>query len=164
MARSLRLVVPGHPLHLIQHGNNRQAVFFGEDDDHRFLSDVTQAAGKYRCAVHASVLITNHLHLLVTPGEGGRVSSLMQALWQPRDDHRRHRRSCGDCQDSCPPRPRPVHPRGYAISFRRPDATRDPIQSGSIPEPTLPLGPDPPNTPQCVAILGTRAGKALLAG
>ncbi len=65
-----RLVVPGQPLHIIQRGNNRQAVFFGEDDYHRFLSDVTQAAGKYRCAVHASVLMTNHIHLLVTPGEG----------------------------------------------------------------------------------------------
>ncbi len=80
MARSPRLVVPGQPLHLIHRGNNRQAVFFGEDDYHRFLSDVTQAAGKYRCAVHACVLMTNHLHLLVTPGEGGRVSGMMQGM------------------------------------------------------------------------------------
>ena len=80
MARSPWLVVPGHPAHFIQRGNNRQAVFFGEDEYHRLLSDVTQAAGKSRCAVHASVLMTNHIHLLVTPGEGGRVSGMMQAL------------------------------------------------------------------------------------
>ncbi len=69
MAPSPRLVVPGQPLHIIHHGNNRQAVFFGEDNYHRFLSDLTQAAGNYRCAVHAYVLMTNHIHLLVTPGE-----------------------------------------------------------------------------------------------
>ncbi len=80
MARSPRLVVPGQPLHIIHRGNNRHAVFFGEDDYHRFLSDLTQAAGKYRCAVHAYVLMTNHIHLLVTPGEGGSVSGMMQAI------------------------------------------------------------------------------------
>ncbi len=80
MARSPRLVVPGQPLHLIHRGNNRQAMFFGDDEYHRFLADVTQAAGTYRCAVHASVLMTNHLHLLVTPVEDGSVSGMMQAM------------------------------------------------------------------------------------
>ncbi len=79
MARSPRLVVPGQPVHLLHRGHNRQAVFFGEDHSHRFLSDLTQSAGKYRCAVHAYVLMTNHIHLFVTPGEGGSVSSMMQA-------------------------------------------------------------------------------------
>ncbi len=60
MARSPRLVVPGQPVHIIHRGNNRQAVFFGEDDYHRFLSDLTQAAGKYRGAVHAYVALFDH--------------------------------------------------------------------------------------------------------
>lgn len=42
MARSLKLVVSGQALHIIHRGNNRQAVFFEEDDYHRFLSDLTQ--------------------------------------------------------------------------------------------------------------------------
>ncbi len=60
MARSPRLVVFGQPLHLIHRGHNRQVVFFGEDDYHRFLSDLTQAAGKYRGAVHAYVALFDH--------------------------------------------------------------------------------------------------------
>jgi len=79
-ACSPRLVVPGQPLHLIHRGSNRQAVFFGKDDYHRFLSDLTQAAGKYQCSVPANVLMINQLHLLVTPGEGGSVSCMMQAM------------------------------------------------------------------------------------
>ena len=68
----------------------------------------------------------------------------------------------------CPPEARPVLRRWPSLSFKRPDSTRDPMYFGSAPEPTLPLGPHPPNTPQCVEILGnilrTRAGKVLLAG
>jgi len=43
MARSPRLVVPGQPLPTIHRGNNRQAVFFGEDGEQRFFSDLTQS-------------------------------------------------------------------------------------------------------------------------
>ena len=80
MARSPRLVVPGQPWHLIHRGNIRQGMFFGDDEYHRFLADVTPAAGTYRCAVHAYVLMTKPLHLLVTPDEGGSVSAMRQAL------------------------------------------------------------------------------------
>ena len=110
MARSPRLVVPGQPLHLIHRGNYRQTVFFGKDDYQRLLSGLTQAAGTYRCAVHPYVLMTNHLHLLVTPGEGGSVSGMMHAMG-----------------------------RRYIC--------REPRYSGSTPEPTLPLGLYPPQTP-----------------
>ena len=58
MARPPRLVVAGQPLHIIHRGNNRQAVFFGEEDYQRFLSDLTEAAGAFRCNVHAYVLMT----------------------------------------------------------------------------------------------------------
>ena len=80
MARPPRLVVAGQPLHIIHRGNNRQAVFFGEEDYQRFLSDLTEAAGKFRCNVHAYVLMTNHFHLLVTPIEVMSVSRMMQAV------------------------------------------------------------------------------------
>ncbi len=67
-----------------------------------------------------------------------------------------------------PTRARPVHRRGHAISFRRPDPTRGPNQSGSLPDPPILLGLPQPQTPPWVQILGnilgTRTGKALLAG
>lgn len=80
MARLPRLVVAGQPLHIIHRGNNRQAVFFGEEDYQRFISDLTASATKYRCNVHAYVLMTNHFHLLITPEEVSGVSSMMQAV------------------------------------------------------------------------------------
>ncbi len=43
MARLPRLVVPGQPLHIMHRGNNREAVFFGEDDEQQFFSDFTQS-------------------------------------------------------------------------------------------------------------------------
>ena len=80
MARPPRLVVAGQPLHIIHRGNNRQAVFFGEEDYQRFLSDLTEVAGTFRYNVHAYVLMTNHFHLLVTPIEVMSVSRMMQAV------------------------------------------------------------------------------------
>ena len=62
-----RLVLPGVTLHLIQRGNNRQTCFFA-DDDYRFnLDRLRQCPRATGCLVHACVLMTNHVHLLLTP-------------------------------------------------------------------------------------------------
>ena len=45
----------------------------------RYLQDLREAALKYECRVHAYVLMTNHVHLLVTPNVAGALSSMMQA-------------------------------------------------------------------------------------
>jgi hypothetical protein len=55
------------PLHVTQRGLDRQAVFFGPDDYARYRDWLTAAAQEYSCTVHAYVLMTNHVHLLVTP-------------------------------------------------------------------------------------------------
>lgn len=80
MARMPRAVVPGLPLHIVQRGNNRQPVFFGERDYANYLVDLSEAAATHGCAVHAYVLMTNHVHLLVTPSESDGPSRLMQQL------------------------------------------------------------------------------------
>ena len=72
MPRRLRLDQPGLPQHVIQRGNNRAACFFADEDYYSYLHWLKQAAAKYRVAVHAYVLMTNHVHLLVTPGAPGR--------------------------------------------------------------------------------------------
>lgn len=80
MPRRPRLHLPGFPLHVIQRGNNRSPCFFSDDDCAAYLDWLRCAALKQDCAIHAYVLMTNHVHLLVTPGRAGAVSTLMQSL------------------------------------------------------------------------------------
>jgi putative transposase len=80
MARRPRLALAGVPLHVIQRGNNRNACFVGDGDRRLYLQCLGEAAGKHRCAVHAYVLMPNHVHLLVTPAAGDGVSMMMQEV------------------------------------------------------------------------------------
>lgn len=80
MPRRPRLNLAGLPLHVIQRGNNRAACFFGEDDYRFYLHWLKAGADKQGCAVHAYALMTNHVHLLLSPEKPGAASALMQAL------------------------------------------------------------------------------------
>ena len=80
MARLGRYFLPDQPLHVIQRGNNRQPIFFRRDDYRRLHAWLAEAAAVHDCAVHAYVLMTNHLHLLVTPGSRQSLPRTMQAL------------------------------------------------------------------------------------
>jgi putative transposase len=80
MARLPRLNLPGIPQHLVQRGNNRQVSFFSEQDYTVYLDKLKEYGKKYKVAVHAYVLMTNHVHLLMTPETEKGVSQLMQAL------------------------------------------------------------------------------------
>lgn len=80
MARMPRVVVPGHPLHIVQRGNNRQACFFCDDDRRLYLEKLKDAADRHECRVHAYVLMTNHVHVLLTPEESHSTSRLLQAV------------------------------------------------------------------------------------
>ena len=80
MARLPRLTVPGYPHHVIQRGNNRQPIFVDGDDRERFLQLLRDYARQFQVAVHAYVLMDNHVHLLLTPQTAQGVPALMQAL------------------------------------------------------------------------------------
>ena len=67
MARQPRFVVPGIAQHVIQRGNNRSATFCDALDYHLFLEFLRDACQEHECSVHAYVLMTNHVHLLMTP-------------------------------------------------------------------------------------------------
>lgn len=82
MPRRPRVVLPGVPLHLIQRGNNRQACFYAEDDYRFYLEWLQTYARDARCAVHAYVLMTNHVHLLLTPSVASSAGELMKRLGQ----------------------------------------------------------------------------------
>ena len=67
MPRPARLNLAGIPQHITQRGNNRQACFFANNDYKLYLSLLTKACRKHQCMVHAYALMTNHVHLLITP-------------------------------------------------------------------------------------------------
>lgn len=80
MSRLPRPVAPLIPLHIIQRGNNRQRCFFGESDYLIYLDLLGHAARRSGCQVHAYVLMTNHVHLLVTPATAEGPATMMKAL------------------------------------------------------------------------------------
>ncbi|HKP15366.1 MAG TPA: transposase [Gemmatimonadaceae bacterium] len=80
MPRPLRVVLSGHTLHLIQRGNNRSSCFVDNLDRARYLLTLFHASEKARCPVHAYVLMTNHVHLLVTASDARSPARMMQAL------------------------------------------------------------------------------------
>lgn len=80
MPRPPRLELPGVPLHVVQRGNNRGLCFFGDVDRRFFLKSLVDVAVRRGCLLHAYVLMSNHVHLLVTPPETGAVSAMLQDL------------------------------------------------------------------------------------
>lgn len=80
MARKPRFNLPGVPQHIIQRGNNREPCFFAVEDYQRYLADLNEAADKNQCRIHAYVLMTNHVHLLVTPMIDHGTTLMMQDL------------------------------------------------------------------------------------
>ncbi len=67
MARSPRQFVPGYPSHITHRGNNRQRIFHCERDYRFFWRCIKEATGECGVGVNAYVLMTNHVHLLMTP-------------------------------------------------------------------------------------------------
>ena len=80
MARRPRTVAPGVPLHVTQRGINRMAIFFAEEDYRVFLRGLRWAGEQQGCAIHAYVLMTNHVHLLLTPRERDGPACFMRSL------------------------------------------------------------------------------------
>jgi putative transposase len=91
VARRKRFFLAGQPLHVIQRGNNRQAVFFAEADYAQYVAWLADAAREYGLAIHAYVLMTNHVHLLAAPAETDSLPRTMQSLG------RRHVRHVNGC-------------------------------------------------------------------
>ncbi|MDQ6955224.1 MAG: transposase [Mariprofundaceae bacterium] len=80
MPRKSRFYIAGLPVHVVQRGNNRAPIFFDESDYRAYLKWLKDAAKKYCCVIHAYVLMTNHVHLLLTPEDEMGVSRMMQYL------------------------------------------------------------------------------------
>lgn len=80
MARLPRFILPGQPQHVILRGNNRTQIFRAGTDYQFYLNKLQLACEKYSCDIHAYVLMTNHVHLLITPHEERSLSKAFQVL------------------------------------------------------------------------------------
>lgn len=79
MARLPRYIIPGQPQHIIQRGNNRQPIFAAAADYAFFRDVLVEAASKHQLAIHAYAWMTNHIHLLATPGVSDSISKVFQS-------------------------------------------------------------------------------------
>ena len=80
MPRRPRIKLAGMPQHIVQRGINREPCFFADEDYFSYLHWLQKAAADWHCAIHAYVLMTNHVHLLVTPETETGIAKLMQAV------------------------------------------------------------------------------------
>ncbi|MFI3221576.1 MAG: transposase, partial [Methylococcaceae bacterium] len=78
MPRKPRFYQPGLPVHAFQRGHNKEPVFFEAEDYLVYLRILKESAESCGCLIHAYVLMTNHVHLLVTPDSSSAISSLFQ--------------------------------------------------------------------------------------
>ena len=80
MARQPRLVIAHQPHHLIQRGNNRQPIFMETADYQAYLNWLREGCKRFGVAIHAYVLMSNHVHLLASPQDADSLAKLMQWL------------------------------------------------------------------------------------
>lgn len=80
MPRKRRFHLPGVPVHVVHRGNNRAPSFFDDKDRRAYLEFLSEACGRYGVVVHAWVLMTNHVHLLVSPQGRDSLTLMMQWL------------------------------------------------------------------------------------
>lgn len=80
MARLSRIVIPNQSLHIMHRGNNKQDIFKSDEDFMRIKEDLEFALAKSGCQLHAYVIMTNHLHLLITPTDKTDLSRFMQSM------------------------------------------------------------------------------------
>jgi putative transposase len=80
MPRKTRMYLPDIPVHVVQRRNNLDACFFCEDEYRYFLDLLQEGQGRFGVTLHAYVLMTNHVHLLMTPRDTAGISRLMQHL------------------------------------------------------------------------------------
>jgi len=110
MPRRPRFVDPGVPHHVTQRGNNRQDVFFSEQDRIRYVQMLREYSRRHDVRILAWCVMTNHVHLIMVPGTSGSLAlALGQAHSQYSLEHNRHHGRIGHLWQnrffSCPLEP-----------------------------------------------------------
>jgi len=134
MPRSARLLLQGVPLHVIQRGHNRHHCFLSDPDRLTYLDILREHAGATECAIHAYVLMTNHVHLLASFADILRAPDLIRLTGQQYSAYfNRHHRRCGTLWDgryrSCP-----VPSERYLLTCQR-YIEMNPVRAGMVDRP-----------------------------
>ena len=91
MPRKARIVIPGVAHHVVQRGHNRQVVFAAEQDFQVYLENLTELKGELDVRLYAYCLMTNHVHLLLMPAQGGNFSLVAESPGGATDSLRQSR-------------------------------------------------------------------------
>jgi len=122
---------PGHTLHVVQRGRARAPCFSRDTDRAAYLGWLAECARAGGCAVHAYVLMSNHVHLLLTPSRADGVAVLLRDLAE------RYGRYIAETYDHAPPiwderiEARPVFTRRYVLGCMR-YIERNPVSAGLV--------------------------------
>src|SRR5438105_13730067 len=82
MARQQRIVLPGFPHHVVVRGNNRRTLFSFSNDYKMFLFFLADALQRRQCRLNALTMMSNHVHLLLTPAEEASLSACVKSFSQ----------------------------------------------------------------------------------
>ncbi|HEX5130295.1 MAG TPA: transposase, partial [Usitatibacter sp.] len=137
MARSARRnLLPGYPLHVIQRGHNRDTCFRSDAGRILYLGLLEESSKRQGCAVHAFVLMTNHVHLVVSPPEIPPFSKMMKDLNQgfAQFVNRRNNR-CGSVWQGRP-RALMIDSESYLLTCQR-YVEDNPVRAGMVQSPWL---------------------------
>lgn len=80
MPRRARMYLPGYCYHIVQRGNNREACFFSVNDYHYYLELLKQGLKRYQAQLYSYALMTNHVHLLISPQCSDSISNIMKVV------------------------------------------------------------------------------------
>ena len=81
MPRSARIILPHTPHHIVQRGHNRQTVFVSDDDYNYYRENLIEFKREFNCRIYAYCLMTNHVHLIIDPGDNPEIlSQLMKRV------------------------------------------------------------------------------------
>ena len=94
MPRKPRFFLPNVPVHIVIRGNSRKAIFAEADDYHAYLGWLKEGAETYDCQIHAYVLMTNHVHLLVSAKKPQDLSKLPQPVGRKYVPYFNHKYGC----------------------------------------------------------------------
>ncbi len=80
MPRRARVYLPGYAYHVVQRGNNREACFFDAENYQYYLTLLQEVLPRYKVSLHAYCLMTNHVHLLMSPTCQQGISNVMKVV------------------------------------------------------------------------------------
>jgi len=134
MPRRPRIHLDGVPLHIVQRGHNREACFLAEEDYHTYLHWLKEALGEAQCTLHAYVLMTNHVHLLLTPKRAEAVPRLIISLGRRYVQYINHtHRRTGTLWDSRY-KSSLIHAESYLLACQR-YIELNPVRAGMVDDP-----------------------------